>query len=136
MSGESAWHVLLVETLIETIEKRHKPPRGLMVFADHHRFGTDRPATIGGYTPDVFASDLPATFRVIGEAKTPADLESDRSRRQIAAFLDHLALYENSILYLAVPFLSVARARFIIRSLTSASHLQIATEIIPCVKSC
>lgn len=80
MSGESAQHVKLVEALIDTTEKRHRPPRGLMVFADHHRFGSDRPPRIAGFTPDLFASDVPSTFRIVGEAKTPDDLETERSK--------------------------------------------------------
>lgn len=133
MSGESAKHVFLVEKLIETIERQHRPPRGLMVFADHHRFGDDRPPTIGGYTPDVFASDVPATFRVVGEAKTPSDLETERSRRQIIAFLDHLVLYKGSTLYLAVPYFAAPRARAILKLLRRTEHDAVATEILPCM---
>lgn len=133
MSGESAQHVYLVETLIEMVESRHRPSRGLMVFADHHRFGSDRPPTIGGFMPDVFASDVPATFRVIGEAKTPSDLETERSRRQILAFLDHLALYEGSTFYLAVPYFTAPRARFVLKSARRAEHDAVATEILACV---
>jgi hypothetical protein len=118
MSGESARHVYLVETLIETVERRHRPPRGLMIFADHHRFGSDRPPTIGGFTPDLFASDVPETFQVLGEAKTASDLESERSRRQIIAFLDHLALYKGSIFYLAVPYFTAPRALWLARDLS------------------
>ena len=132
MSGESAQHVYLVETLIETVERRHRPPRGLMIFADHHRFGADRPPTIGGFTPDVFASDVPSTFRVVGEAKTPSDLETERSRRQITAFLDHLTLYEGSTFYLAVPFFTAPRARFILKSVRRAEHYVVAIEILAC----
>lgn len=119
MSGESATHVRLIEALIRFIEERHRPPRGLVLLADHHGFGADRPPRIGGHTPDVFASDLPVSFRLIGEAKTVPDLETERSRRQIKAFLDHLALYPNSIFYLAVPPTALARARFVLRSLSS-----------------
>ena len=104
-----------------------------MVFADHHRFGNDRPATIGGYIPDVFASDVPATFQVVGEAKTSADLETKRSRRQIIAFLDHLALYERSSFYLAVPYFTAPRARYIVKLARRAEHDAVATEILACM---
>ena len=133
MSGESARHVRLVEALIRTVESRHQPPRGLLIFADHHRFGTDRPPTIGGFTPDLLASDLPETFRVVGEAKTPADLETERSRRQVLAFLDHLALYAGSVFYLAVPILSAPRARSLLCSVRHSDHLTVIIEVLPCV---
>src|SRR5262245_28477827 len=123
MSGESAQHVKLVERLIATIEERHQTTRGIVVFADHHRFGKDhKPPTIGAYKPDVFAQDVPETFRIIGEAKTPNDFNNDRSLCQIAAFLDHLALRTNSAFYLAVPWFLKGRANFVIRHLSKPEH--------------
>lgn len=133
MSGESAAHVRLIEALIRFIEERHRPPRGLVLFADHHDFGADRPPRIGGHTPDVFASDLPASFRLIGEAKTAPDLETERSRCQIRAFLDHLSLYPNSTFYLAVPPTALARARFVLRSLSPpAGHGSLQVAVLSC----
>ena len=80
--------------------------------------------------PDVLATDLPVTFRLIGEAKTADDLETDRSRRQIRAFLDHLGLYQGSVLYLAVPPNAAARARFLLRSLVSGEHAAVAVTVL------
>lgn len=130
MSGESLIHVRLVERLIRHVQERHECPRGLLLLADHHEFGSNRPATIDGYTPDVFASDLPVTFEVVGEAKTPYDLESHRSRRQISAFLDYLALRPNSTFYLAVPPFTKRRCEAVLNSLLSAKHRRIAIEVI------
>jgi hypothetical protein len=133
MSGESELHVRLVEKLIDTIEQRHITARGIVVFADHHRYGRDRPPQIGGFTPDVFASDVPVTFRVVGEAKTADDLQTDRSLRQIAAFLDHLSLYPQSTLYLAVPWFVAPRARGLIQVVRRSEHAAVVTEILQCV---
>jgi hypothetical protein len=131
MSGESALHVRLVERLIVTITNQHTKPRGIILLADHHAYGDDRPPQIGGYCPDVFASDVPATFHVIGEAKTPNDLQTPRSQRQIVAFLDHLSLYPGSTFYLAVPWFSGAKARSMVQSLRRVDHAQVATEVVP-----
>jgi hypothetical protein len=131
MSGESALHVRLVERLIATITDKHARPRGIILLADHHAYGNDRPPQIGGYCPDVFASDLPTTFHVIGEAKTPNDLQTPGSHRQILAFLDHLSLYPGSTFYLAVPWFSGAKARSIVQSLRGVDHAQVATEVMP-----
>jgi hypothetical protein len=133
MSGESAHHIRLVEVLIQTVERDHRPRGGLMVFADHHRFGADRPPNIGGFQPDLFASDVPSTFRILGEAKTPYDLETDRSRRQLMAFFDHLALYPGSRLYLAVPFLTAPRARYILKSVRRPEHDGVTADVLACV---
>jgi hypothetical protein len=132
MSGESAYHIRLVETLVATVRERHSTPQGIAVFADHREFGVNRPPTLGGYTPDVFACDVPSTFRVVGEAKTKADLETDRSHRQLRAFLDHLSLYPNSTLYIAVPWVVAPRARFILKSLRDLAHQHIRVDVISC----
>jgi hypothetical protein len=102
-----------------------------MIFADHHRFGVNQPPMIGGYKPDVFAQDVPETFRVIGEAKTPNDFKDDRSLRQIAAFLDHLTLYPNSVFYLAVPWFLKGRANYVIRDLSKPEHRAIQISVLP-----
>ena len=132
MSGESAQHIRLVGRLIGEIKARHASARNLMILADHRDFGTDRPEMMGGHLPDVFARDLPETFRVIGEAKTSLDLESDRSRRQIAAFLEDLSVYPNSSFCLAVPWAKFGRASAILKSLHNASLASVNIEIIRC----
>jgi hypothetical protein len=130
MSGESLLHVRLVERLIKHIRNRHECPRGLLVLADHHEFGDNRPGTIEGFTPDVFASDLPATFEVLGEAKTPDDLMTDRSRRQLSAFLNYLAVRPNSTFYLAVPPFTKSRSEAILKTLLTPKHASISIEVI------
>jgi len=107
--------------------------RNVVIFADHHRFGSELPPTIGIFTPDVFASDFPATFLLIGEAKTRDDLETERSRRQLTAFLDHLSLHPPSALWIAVPFDAAPRARHLIRSMRRPEHQAVVVEILPLV---
>ena len=131
MSGETSRHVLLVEALIATIEVRYQFGQGIIVLADHHRFGVNRPPKLGVFTPDLFAHDLPITTRILGEAKTEADLESDRSSLQLGAFLDHLALYENSTMYVAVPWRTAPRARSLLRQIRRLEHATVALHVIP-----
>lgn len=130
MSGESAQHIILVERLIATVEQRHRTSKGIVVFADHLSFGRNQPPMIGRYKPDVFAQDLPETFRVIGEAKTANDFKEERSLCQIGAFLDHLALYRNSSFYLAVPWFLKARANLVIRELSKPDHSSIKISVL------
>lgn len=132
MSGESAAHKHLVERLIAHVTERHPCPRGLLILADHHRFGNDRPWNIGQFSPDVFASDLPATFEIVGEAKTPRDLVTPRSARQITAFLDHLSLRSRGFFYLAVPWFAVGQGELIMKQLTGPQHSKVAIEVVPC----
>ena len=61
-----------------------------------------QPPSIEGYVPDVYAirSDRPAV--VIGEAKTPGDLENSHTEAQLTAFLKRCAQQERSVFILAV----------------------------------
>lgn len=130
MSGESSVHVLLVERLIEHVRTVHRPERGLLLLADHTSFGSNRPRTIDGFTPDVFASDLPVTFEVLGEAKTLPDLHTPRSSRQILAFLNHLSVRPNGIFYLFVPLFTRAASMSVVRQILRPGHERIRIEVI------
>lgn len=133
MSGESARHRFLVEHLLNTVEIRYQGVRSVVIFADHHRFGSQLPPMIGDFTPDVLVTTVPATFRLIGEAKTRDDIETDRSRRQLTAFLDHLALHPPSSFWLGVPYDLAPRARVLMRSIRRAEHDGVNVEILPFV---
>lgn len=130
MSGESVVHTRLVERLELHVRTSHLPPRGLLILADHHSYDRNRPGRIGGYLPDLYASDLPTTFEIIGEAKTPADLETPRSARQITAFLDHLALRPGSTFYLCVRVFSQGRARALLKRLRGPGHERVDVRVI------
>lgn len=100
------------------------------MLVDHDRYGSNRPHRIGGYCPDLFASDLPTTFEVLGEAKTGPDLERPRTRIQIVAFLDYLALQPDGWFYLCVPPLSSARAYQLLNRLKGDQHAAVRTRVI------
>lgn len=130
MSGESRAHAMLVERLIAHVRKTHAPERGLLLYADHWSVGRNAPPRINGFMPDVFASDLPTTFEVIGEAKTMDDLRTARSQRQLVGFLDHLALRPNSHFYLFVPHLGKREARSILASMVLPHHGATRIEVL------
>lgn len=110
MTRETGQHVSLVEGAIAAIQTSHRALYSLVIYADLPAFGRDRPPYIGGFIPDVFAIDVPETVRIIAEAKTPIDLETQRSHRQITAFLRHLSSFPHGILLLTVPWPYTARA--------------------------
>ncbi|MHB1101829.1 MAG: hypothetical protein ACYC0C_03400 [Devosia sp.] len=116
--------------MIEHIRRHHVPERGLLVLADHHSCGRNLPYRVGGFLPDVFASDLPATFEILGEAKTLPDLLTTRSHRQITAFLDHLAVRPGSTFYLYVPPFTKTHARSIVNGLLRPAHTTLAIEVL------
>lgn len=100
------------------------------MLVDHDRYGKDKPHRVNGYCPDLFASDLPTTFEVLGEAKTGPDLERPHSHAQIVAFLDYLSLQVAGWFYLCVPPLSVARAHQLLVRLRGAEYASVNAKVI------
>lgn len=119
MSFESLLHLRLVHAIVHEIMQRHGDLYSLTLYADLPEYRRDKPYRFGGFMPDVFAIDAPETCRIIGEAKTPVDFESERSQMQIASFLSHLSKFPNSYFYLGVPWRSAARARSVLDSLAA-----------------
>lgn len=78
----------------------------------------ERPPKVSGFTPDVYATDVPTTMTLIGEAKTAADLDTKHSHAQIAAFLQYLAHTPGGLFVLAVPVSVKPRARWVLRELS------------------
>lgn len=121
---ESSQHLHLVEALVSYIEVKYKPLKSMIILYDlPSTVGGDRPPRIGGYAPDVYATDAPTTVTVIGEAKTAEDLVTPHSRQQIQAFLDYLRYQKSGVLVLAVPLFSSATARIVVESAKRAAQV-------------
>jgi hypothetical protein len=109
---ESAAHATLVQAIIIWAEREFGTSSELAVREDVVSAGRcERPPRVGGFVPDVYATDVPTTRTLIGEAKTRQDLETDHSRQQIEAFLEHLAHTPNGVFVLSVPLAAAATAR-------------------------
>ena len=132
---ESEQHARLVRSIITHLELCLDPINEIMVRDDSLQpIRGERPPRIGNFVPDVYASDVPTTRTVIGEAKTPKDLETDHSRQQIAAFLDHLAHTPNGLFILAVPPSLKPRARWLVKELGGSLGSKVPkTEVIDCM---
>lgn len=110
--GETAVHAGLVNALIVYAEIELGQRSNLCLRNDAVRpVRGERPPRINGYVPDLYATDVPTTTTLIGEAKTKADLETDHTRVQIQAFLDYLSQTPNGIFVLSVPLSAAATAR-------------------------
>jgi len=131
---ESSQHLRLVEALVSYIEVRYEPLKSLIIFCDlPSTVGGDRPPRCGGFAPDVYATDAPATVTVIGEAKTAEDLVTEHSRQQVQAFLEYLTYQKSGVFILAVPPFCSPTARIVVESAKRAVALkssQIETVIL------
>lgn len=109
---ESATHAGLVRSIVRFAESEFGSLDNVAIREDAIcPMRGEKPPRIGGYTPDVYAADVPTTRTLVGEAKTQADLETQHSERQIAAFLEFLARTPGGIFVLAVPLTAGATAR-------------------------
>jgi hypothetical protein len=109
--SETAGHLELVRLIVNYIRARHTRD-GILILTDTAGTPVDlKPYRIGGFVPDVYAVDVPRTICIVGEAKVIADLETDHSRAQLEAFLQHLKLSDHGTLVVAVPWRASVTAR-------------------------
>jgi hypothetical protein len=129
--AESTKHTALVQIIVRYIEREHAQIAGLGVVNDlSSSLHAEKPGRIDGFVPDVYAFDAPLTTIIIGEAKTQGDLETDRSRKQITAYLSFLAHQQTGIFILAVPWHARRRASALVEALrgeTRATSVQTVT---------
>ncbi len=110
--GESGTHAELVTALIAYADAEFGGLANVSVRHDAVRpLRGERPPRVNGYVPDVYATDVPTTATLIGEAKTRVDLETDHTRKQIQAFLFYLSQTPNGIFALSVPLAAAMTAR-------------------------
>lgn len=115
---ESERHARLVKAIIAHLEERVGTISDIAIRDDSIRpLRGERPPKLPRFIPDVYATDVPTTKTMIGEAKTARDLETDRSQMQIASFLEHLSHTPNGLFILAVPPDRKARAKWLLAKL-------------------
>lgn len=115
--AESIRHLSLVRAILDYVSRKHRDIGYLALLHDLPGvIGTEKPPRVGGFVPDVYAVNVPCTLTIIGEAKTTVDLEAERSRKQMRAFIEFLARKERGIFVLAVPWQAVPRARGVVAS--------------------
>lgn len=100
--GESLAHVLLVQEIIDWINRRDSQA---VILADTSIFpNKDRPPIIGGHVPDVFARVDSLRQTIIGEAKTRRDLENEHTMSQFRSYSAYCKHHPGTLLVLAVPW--------------------------------
>lgn len=82
-----------------------------------------RPPTIDEYRPDLFAHALTGSNQIIGEAKTPRDLESARSFRQLQAFILYVASRTDRAIIIATQWDYVRYAHTLIKNVCHSNNI-------------
>ncbi len=128
--AESNQHAALVQIIISYIKREHAEVTALGIVDDlSNAIGAEKPNRIEGFVPDVYAFDAPRTTTIIGEAKTKDDLETEHSKKQVAAFLSHLRYQDAGIFIMAVPWQLKRRAQSIVSRLQKAAEAASVTVV-------
>ena len=129
--SESTQHLRLVRSILTYLEREFSGLAGFAVFDDTAEPSRgEKPPRINGHVPDVYAVDVPPCTTIIGEAKTRQDLETERSREQIATFLDYLSRRANGVFVLAVPLEVAATARGLVAAVSGGQEASTTRVVI------
>ena len=119
---ESITHMELVQKLFDYVRDVWMDGDGGQILLDDQEWPTSaRPYTVNGHTPDLYARNHATGLLVIGEAKTPHDLETKRTAMQLRSFLSRCSEESHSVFILAVRWYMTASALNLIR-LTKRRH--------------
>jgi len=121
--GESTVHARLRDALVAWFVDTHGADIKPYLLVDNSSLKAGNcPPSIAGYIPDVYLGIGPGRALTVGEAKTPADLETKHSRAQLMGFLSHLADHPGSRLVVAVPWYTVNQAKSLLRHLQERTN--------------
>lgn len=111
--GVSDTHINLVKAMARWVSQNCQPSESAVMLLDLPEAASgDHPPRIGGYIPDLY---IKSGRVILGEAKTPQDVETKHSREQYANYFKHLSQYPNSLFIIAVPWHCVPLAKSLIR---------------------
>ena len=126
--AESDLHKSLVDIMYHWIQREWFDEDNGQVFVDDGDCSTGpRPPSVFGHRPDVYGLLIGSTGVIVGEAKTPADLETHRSLEQLSAYLRYCAVRPGSRLIVAVPWTHEASARSLLAAIkrtNGTEHVQ------------
>lgn len=77
------------------------------------------PPLLSGYRPDLYAVECDTRRVLLGEAKTPGDIDNRHTRSQLAVYFEHLLRDVRGEIWVAVPLTSAGTALRVCRSVRS-----------------
>lgn len=110
--SESELHRFLVKALANEISNSliwGKPP---LIYCDIDELGIckSKPYNIGKSKPDVLAHDIEKNTNIIGEAKSPNDIDNPHTIQQLVEYFRYLSNRSNPMLWIAVPWMYAGTA--------------------------
>ncbi|HEV7511425.1 MAG TPA: hypothetical protein VGO27_06980 [Candidatus Acidoferrum sp.] len=114
--SETLQHTQLVSVILRWIHNKHMLTPGFLLYCDSPTaLNTEKPPNVDGFYADVYGVTSPPLITVLGEAKTIPDIDSERSFRQICAFLSFLSVRPDPTFVFAIPWQAKATAKNLVR---------------------
>jgi hypothetical protein len=88
------------------------------------------PPAVGAYRPDIYAIMRGSGRTVIGEAKTSIDIDTEHTKRQLAAYFRHLGEGAGGEVWMAVPMMSAGTAHRVCRVVRQGLRLGVIRFVI------
>lgn len=129
---ESLVHMRLVDSLSHWVsEALFRGDKGAIMVDSPGAGPHGRPPRVLGYVPDLYAEGARRFQVVVGEAKTPRDLDHPRTFEQLSAFLRYAAHYESSLIVVAVPWYVERFAKALLQRLVQQNALdRVSTHVL------
>lgn len=127
----SSAHESLVDLILEWIEEEYLGMDFQLFHDSVGLLGANRPRSIFGYVPDVFFYVPAIDHTIIGDAKTPNDIETKHSKAQLEAYARYLTgLKGSGELVVSTRHQWAACARSVLRNLKTVKEDNLKTTVL------
>ena len=123
-------HEELVSQLVAWIVTNYATQRPCILTDRVGVLGESRPTSIDGFIPDVYCTLSANNFIIIGDAKTPNDLKSIHTRRQLRAFMRHLSIIGGGQLIVSTQWICTNSVKTILRRLQFVEQISSVTTAV------
>jgi capsular polysaccharide biosynthesis protein len=126
----SQTHELLVKEIETWILENYNSSIIRIQVDDSFSNSSSRPPNIGGHIPDIYADSINKTKLLIGEAKTPGDLDNQRTVDQLTSYIKFLNKNGGGIVIIATQWSHANRAKSIAKKIVKYHQIQNVTIVV------
>jgi len=126
----SDFHNQCILHIVNFIKRNFNNDSNITIYVDHFTLDYQNPKIINGYRPDVFAFGHKNNPIIIGEAKSPGDIENIHTNNQLYSFLNYLVKYDPSYLIFSTRWDKVNLSKNNIKYILGEIKSEFTPEII------
>lgn len=116
--AEGDLHRQLVDHLYAYMNRMSTSKLSCFVDSSAH-WPAETPPLLDGYRPDVYAVEHDTRRILLGEAKTPGDIDNQHTRSQLTVYFSHVLQEPCGEVWIAVPLTSAGTALRVCRAVRS-----------------